>query len=85
MLLCLLGLLLVFIGRVSQCVYCVCYVDIGVLNLLGKEVCDKSGIEGEKRENENANLANVNEETKDTEEGVIGNDDEHEVGVNCVA
>lgn len=37
LLLCLLGLLLVFIGTVSQSAYCVCYIGVGVPDLLDEE------------------------------------------------
>jgi len=45
-----------------KCVYCVCYADTRVLDLLGEEVRNESGIEGGERGTENADLVDVNEE-----------------------
>jgi len=53
-----------FIGTISQCVYYICYVGIGVLNIFGKEVPDESGIGGEEMDSGKAYLANVNEEAE---------------------
>jgi len=57
----------IFIEIVSQCVYCVCYVCIKVLDFLSEEMCDKSGIEGEEKGGENPGLTNVNEEVEEAD------------------
>lgn len=69
--------------KISQCVYYV-YTN-RVPYHLGKEVCDKSDIGGEERGDDNANLADVNKEVKEEEQGVNDNDNEYKAGVKHAA
>jgi len=52
---------IVIIGITSQCVYCVCYANIRVLDLLSEVVCDESGMRGKEKDGKNVNLVDVNE------------------------